>query len=130
MKKKPLLLILLFCLASVSITNAHPQDNYRLQIEEVVGLVEEHFYDAAAVSSIQWKEAVRQLRDNVDRTIEPDQLAHDVNSLLATLNTSHTNYFSKATQKGINCLACSKDCTIRVARTCSFTMGSESTHAI
>jgi carboxyl-terminal processing protease len=99
MKKKPLLLILLFCLASVAITNAHPQDNYRLQIEEVVGLVEEHFYDAAAVSSIQWKEAVRQLRDNVDRTIEPDQLAHDVNSLLATLNTSHTNYFSKGDPK-------------------------------
>jgi carboxyl-terminal processing protease len=99
MKKKPLLLILLFCLASVAITNAHPQDNYRLQIEEVVGLVEDHFYDAAAVSSIQWKEAVRQLRDNVDRTIEPDQLAHDVNSLLATLNTSHTNYFSKGDPK-------------------------------
>ena len=99
MKKKPRLLVLLFCLASVSITNAHPQDNYRLQIEEVVELVEEHFYDAAAVSSIQWKEAVRQLRDNVDKTIEPDQFTHNVNLLLATLNTSHTNYFSKGDPK-------------------------------
>lgn len=99
MKKKFLLLILLFCLASVSTTSAHLRDNYRLQIDEVVGLVEEHFYDAAAVSSTKWKKAVRKIRDNADRAIEQDQLAHDVNSLLATLNTSHTNYYSKGDPK-------------------------------
>jgi carboxyl-terminal processing protease len=95
MKRGVILLIFLFCFASISLTHAHPLGNYRPQLEEVVGLVEEHFYDAAAVSSTQWKEAVRQLRDHVDSAAGPDQLASKVNSLLAALNTSHTHYYSK-----------------------------------
>lgn len=92
-------MIFLFYPASVSLTHAEAQSNYRSQLEEVVGLVEEHFYDAAAVSSTQWKEAVRQLLDHVDRTTGPDQFADKVNSLLVTLKTSHTHYYSKGDPK-------------------------------
>lgn len=99
MKKNVILMIFLFCLASVSLTHAQPLGNYRPQLEEVVGLVEEHFYDVAAVSSTQWKKAVRQLRDHVNSTAGPDQLTSKINSLLAALNTSHTHYYSKGDPK-------------------------------
>ncbi|MCI5138758.1 MAG: hypothetical protein D3922_10165, partial [Candidatus Electrothrix sp. AR1] len=94
-----LLLILLLCSTWMSISHAQDSSNDHPQVEEVIKLVEEHFYDADAVSGTRWKEAAQQLRDDIDSTTGPDQLADKINALLATLNTSHTRYFSKGDPK-------------------------------
>lgn len=74
-------------------------DNCHSLFEEVVGLVEDHFYDIAAVSNSQWKDSVRKAQAHVDCEVGPDGFASNINSLLATLKTSHTHYFSKSDPK-------------------------------
>jgi carboxyl-terminal processing protease len=101
MKTNSFLLILLLCSAWISISYAQTSGNgnYHQQIEEVIGIVEGHFYDANAVSNPEWKKAVQKLRDDSDKMADSDQLANRINALLATLNTSHTQYFSKGDPK-------------------------------
>jgi carboxyl-terminal processing protease len=67
----------------------------RQQLEEVVGLVEKHFLDVRAVSGEVWQRDVAQARERIHSITDPDQFASTVNGLLATLDTSHTYYFSK-----------------------------------
>ncbi len=88
-----------FCFVFVVPTKAQKDVAYGEQLEEVLELVEKYFHDAGAVSGDKWKNPVGQLREQVDRITDPDQFAVKVNALLATLNTSHTHYFSRGNPK-------------------------------
>ena len=99
MKNIILQLILVSWIASPLMCYAQPLSNYRSQVDEVVKLVEEHFYDSSVTSNHQWKNAIRQLLEQIDTVDGPDQLASKINSLLGILNTSHTFYLSKGDPK-------------------------------
>lgn len=99
MKKSILLYVLLSWIASPFLVHAQSSNGHHQQIEEVVELVETHFYDSVAVSGPAWKKAVSQLQDDLGSATGPDQLASKMNTLLETLNTSHTHYYSKGDPK-------------------------------
>ena len=102
MKKSfPLLFAFFFCLASIAPANAQEDFTYAYheQLEEILELVEKHFYDADAVSGDEWKKSADQLRTQVAGITDFDHFDAAVNAFLATLDTSHTHYFSRGNPK-------------------------------
>ncbi len=93
------LLALFFCLTFSPVILAQESIDYRSQFEEVIEKVETYFYDSTLVSTPQWKEALSRSRDQVRSITKSSQLEDVINSLLSTLNTSHTYYFSKENPK-------------------------------
>ena len=94
-----LLFVVIFCFICVAPTTAQENVAYTEQLEEVLELVEKHFYDAEAVSGDEWKNSAARLREQVGSITNPDRFAAEVNALLATLNTSHTYCFSRGNPK-------------------------------
>lgn len=62
-------------------------------IGEVTSLVREHFFDEA-VDFNAWQKRAKALREASTKAITRDELERQMNSLLATLETSHTYYYS------------------------------------
>lgn len=91
--------IFLLCFAFPSTSQAQQTDKFRLQFEEAVELIETHFYDSIAVSNAQWKINLNRSRNKLDSISKKAQVADIINALLATLNTSHSYYFSKNNPK-------------------------------
>ncbi|THB74595.1 MAG: PDZ domain-containing protein [Desulfobulbaceae bacterium] len=94
-----LILTVLFNFSIIVPLEAKADVNYSEQLTDVLKLVEKYFYDADAVSGNEWKSSVEKLQEHIDRITGPEQFALKVNSLLATLDTSHTYYFSKGNPK-------------------------------
>ena len=65
----------------------------RAVFDEVVQHVQTHFYRPEAINDA-WRAHVQRLRPQVTRVTSRDDLAAVLNELLATLNASHTHYFS------------------------------------
>ncbi|MFK7736921.1 MAG: S41 family peptidase [Pirellulaceae bacterium] len=63
--------------------------------DEVVRIVKEHFYDQD-YDWEAWQSSVVAARENAFAAKSPDAFAVAVNDLLASLQTSHTQYFSKS----------------------------------
>lgn len=99
MKIKPWLLAFLFCLTSSIPADAQRRSDYLPLFDEVVSLIETHFYDPSAVSDARWQKRVVHSREQIKSIEEADQFANAINSLLATLHTSHSHFFSKGSPK-------------------------------
>ncbi len=91
--------VFLFCVAFSSTNQAQQTDKIQLQFEEAVELIETHFYDSTAVSNALWENNLNRAQNKVDSISKITQLADVINALLATLNTSHSYYFSKNNPK-------------------------------
>ena len=66
--------------------------------DEVVDHVQSHFYRPEALDD-DWRATVRQLRQQAAAANSREQFAAVINELLATLNASHTHYFSTSDAK-------------------------------
>jgi carboxyl-terminal processing protease len=99
MKKRTILIILLFRIVSPLATPSDTSDNFRPLIDEIVTLVEKHFYDSIRVSDLKWKNRVKRLQQYGDTATDADQLADSINAFLGMLETSHTHYFPKSDPK-------------------------------
>ncbi|MEM7659527.1 MAG: S41 family peptidase [Bacteroidota bacterium] len=89
-------LLLWMCVLHVRAQSSHPSAS---QVQEVITLVEQHFYDSAWVASPQWKAAAHHLLSEAESITQPEDLAIRLNDLLETLRTSHTRYFSATDPK-------------------------------
>ena len=78
---------------------ADTSDKFRPLVDEIVTLVEKHFYDSIKVSDLKWKNRAKQLQQYGDTATSADQLADSINALPGILETSHTHYFPKSDPK-------------------------------
>jgi len=99
MKRSVFLIVFLFWIFSPLTILADTSDNFRPLIDEIITLVENHFYDSVKVSDSRWKSRVKQLQGYGDTATSANQLADSINSLLGILKTSHTHYFPKSDPK-------------------------------
>lgn len=75
-------------------TSTHVTEFDRAAIyDEVVSHVSQHFYDGSRVGA-DWKAAVREARSGIIDAADRDEFASQLNTLLTTLNASHTYYYS------------------------------------
>lgn len=90
-----------FSVLLLAVTMAHGQTTVddmnfskRKVFDEVSAIVAEHFYDRQ-FDTAAWKVQTNPFRKNAISATSLDEYAGHINSLLATLNTSHTRYFSR-----------------------------------
>ena len=86
----------LFVIASVNSSFAQTETDPGKAFDEVVSIVNEHFFDADVVASSQWLEAVKTCRENITvADTSTDEFVNAMNRLLQKLKASHTFYFSR-----------------------------------
>jgi carboxyl-terminal processing protease len=93
------LFLLLVCAIFPMLSRAQTDAAHRQQLTEVVNLVEQHFYDPLAVSGAKWAAAVQRAQKEITAAGTPDEVADQINALLATLQTSHTHYYHAGNPK-------------------------------
>jgi carboxyl-terminal processing protease len=84
--------VLLVGLVPIGLVSATTPDRL---INEIDGIVRDHYYDPAQLKRVNWNAAVVRARGTLSRA--PDWIAREdtINALLSTLKTSHTSYYHR-----------------------------------
>ena len=80
-------------LISMSLNSLTLGQRYDAVFDEVVDLVENHFYDSDQLGK-SWREIVQAERQKLVAIGSRKELESLINNLLSSLNASHTQYFS------------------------------------
>ena len=99
-RKLPWYLLLILLVSTPSFLTAQSPLDFKSDelVKEVSQLVKQHFYDAS-FDTTAWNEKVDRTLEQMNSSNSLDEVAHELNLLLSTLNASHTYFFSRNNPK-------------------------------